>query len=163
VQRGVAREYVPPFATFDPFDHGALEQVRRRGIEFPFWVKPIKSVASYLGFRVESEADFATAVASLRDEIHVFGDPIQQALERVDLPADIDAGGGAACIAEGLIGGRQCTLEGYVLDDQVTVYGVVDSIREPNSSTFHSYRYPSRLPLPIQERMYSRHPKNHQG
>lgn len=153
VQRGVAREYVPSFATFDPFDDDALAQVGRRGVEFPFWVKPVKSVASYLGFRVESEADFTAAVASIRDEIHLFGDPFQQALERVELPADIDAGGGTACIAEGLIGGRQCTLEGYVLDGQVTVYGVVDSVREPNGSTFHSYRYPSRLPLPIQERM----------
>lgn len=153
VQRGIAREYVPPFAAFDPFDHDALTQVHRHGVEFPFWVKPVKSVASYLGFRVDSEDDFAAAVASIRDEVHLFGDPFQQALDRVELPADVDAGGGTACIAEGLIGGRQCTLEGYVLEGQVTVYGVVDSVREPNGSTFHSYRYPSRLPLPIQERM----------
>lgn len=153
VQRGVARPYVPPFAIFDPEDGDALDQVRRRGVEFPFWVKPIKSVASYLGFRVEDEPGFDAAVAAIRDEIHLFGDPFQQALDRVELPPDVDATGGLACIAEGLIGGRQCTLEGYVLEGEVTVYGVVDSIREPNESTFHSYQYPSRLPLPIQERM----------
>lgn len=153
VQRGVARPYVPAFAPFDPFDDDALAQVRRRGVEFPFWVKPIKSVASYLGFRIDTEDDFAAATTGIRDAIHLFGDPFQQALDRIDLPADVEATGGTACIAEGLIDGHQCTLEGYVLDGEVTVYGVVDSIREPNQSTFHSYRYPSQLPLPIQERM----------
>lgn len=153
VQRGVARPYVPPFAIFDPADADPLDHVRRRGVEFPFWVKPVKSVASYLGFRVDDEPAFDAAVAAIRDEIHLFGDPFQQALDRVELPPDVDASGGVACIAEGLIGGGQCTLEGYVLDGEVTVYGVVDSIREPNGSTFRSYQYPSRLPLPIQERM----------
>lgn len=153
VQRGVARPHVPPFAIFDPDDPAPLDQVRRRGVELPFWVKPVKSVASYLGFRVDDEPGFEAAVTAIRDEIHLFGDPFQQALDRVELPPDVDATGGVACIAEGLIGGQQCTLEGYVLDGEVTVYGVLDSIREPNGSTFHSYRYPSRLPLPIQERM----------
>jgi hypothetical protein len=152
-QRAVARPYVPAFAAFDPFEDDALAFIERRGVTFPFWVKPVKSVASYLGFRIDDAEEFAKAVATLRDEIHLFGDPFQQALDRVELPADVDASGGTASIAEGLIGGRQCTLEGYVLDRTVTVYGVVDSLREPNGSTFHSYQYPSRLPLPIQERM----------
>lgn len=153
VQRAVARPHVPAFAAFDPFDTNALAQVRRQGVEFPFWVKPVKSVASFLGHHVGSPEDFEAALADIRPNIHLFGDPFQQALERVELPADVDAAGGLACIAEGLIGGRQCTLEGHVLEGEATVYGVVDSIREPHGSTFHSYQYPSRLPLPVQERM----------
>ena len=153
VQRGVAPPYVPAFGVFDPYDDDALAQVLRQGVEYPFWVKPVKSVASFLGFHVDSPADFQQAVAGIRDEIHLFADPFQQALDRVELPADIDVTGAVSCIAEGLIGGRQCTLEGYVLDGEVVVYGVVDSLREPNGSTFRSYQYPSQLPLPIQERM----------
>jgi biotin carboxylase len=152
-QRAVARPYVPAFGVFDPFDPQALDMLHARGVSFPFWVKPVKSVASYLGFRIDTPDDFAAAVKEIQGEIHLFGDPFQQALDRVELPPDVDATGGAACIAEGLIDGWQCTLEGYVIDGTPTVYGVVDSMRARNGSTFDSYRYPSRLPLPIQERM----------
>ena len=56
-------------------------------------------------------------------------------------------------MAEELIGGRQCTLEGYIQRGRVTVYGVVDSIRDRNRSTFIRYQYPSLLPRGVQERM----------
>ena len=152
-QRAVAGEHVPAFAAFDPFDDDALTAIEARGVHYPFWVKPVKSVASYLGFRVEGPDDFHAAIGALRDEIGQFGDPFDQALERVDLPPDVEAVGGSACIAEGIIGGWQCTLEGYVSHGQAHIYGVVDSLRIPGVSTFRAYHYPSQLPVPIQRRM----------
>jgi biotin carboxylase len=56
-------------------------------------------------------------------------------------------------IAESSIGGAQCTLEGYSYNGQVVVYGVVDSVRDPDSSSFARYEYPSMLPLEVQHRM----------
>jgi hypothetical protein len=152
-QRAVAGEHVPAFAAFDPFDDDALTAIEARGVHYPFWVKPVKSVASYLGFRVEGPDDFHAAIGALRDEIGQFGDPFDQALERVDLPPDVEAVGGSACIAEGIIGGWQCTLEGYVSHGEAHIYGVVDSLRMPGVSTFRAYQYPSQLPVPIQRRM----------
>ena len=72
-----------------------------------------------------------------------------------ELPAEIAPVDGRHCIAESIISsGRQCTLEGYVLDGEVHVYGVVDSIREGrHRSSFARYQYPSTLPKMVQQRM----------
>ncbi|MDZ7676194.1 MAG: ATP-grasp domain-containing protein [Acidimicrobiales bacterium] len=154
IQRAVAPEHVPSFAAFDPFSDDALSQVLDAGLTYPFWVKPVKSVASYLGFLVEGPEDFAEALEIIRAEVSKYGDPFEQALERVhDLPHEIEWLGGNACLAEGIIGGWQCTVEGFVSFGDVTVYGTVDSIREEGVSTFRAYHYPSQLPTPIQRRM----------
>lgn len=154
VQRLVAPEHVPSFAAFDPFAENTLQNVLDAGLEYPFWVKPVKSVASYLGFRIEGPDDFEHALSVIRAEIGQYGEPFQQALSRVhDRPHEIDWVGGNACLAEGIIGGRQCTLEGYVSFGDVHIYGDIDSLRLPGSSTFRGYQYPSRLPMPILRRM----------
>ena len=152
-QRAVAAEHVPAFAAFDPFDDRALEEIANKGVTYPFWLKPIKSVGSYLGFRIDSVDDWEPAITTMREEIGQFGDPFDQALSRVDMPPDVEAVGGSGCLAEGIIGGRQCTLEGYVSHGEAHVYGTVDSIRMPGMSTFRAYQYPSQLPIPIQRRM----------
>jgi hypothetical protein len=152
-QRAVAGEHVPAFAAFDPFDEDALDQIENRGVKYPFWLKPVKSVGSYLGFRIDGPEDWEPAITTMREEIAQFGDPFDQALERVELPADVEAVGGVACLAEGIISGWQCTLEGYVSHGEAHVYGTVDSLRMPGVSTFRCYQYPSRLPVPIQRRM----------
>jgi hypothetical protein len=152
-QRAVAGEHVPAFAAFDPFDDNALTRVENRGVKYPFWLKPVKSVGSYLGFRIDGPDDWEPAITTMREEITQFGDPFDQALDRVELPPDVEAVGGVACLAEGIIGGWQCTLEGYVSHGEAHVYGTVDSLRVPGISTFRCYQYPSRLPVPIQRRM----------
>jgi hypothetical protein len=152
-QRAVAGEHVPAFAAFDPFDDDALEQITNRGVYYPFWLKPVKSVGSYLGFRIDGPEDWEPAITTMREEITQFGDPFDQALDRVDMPPEVEAIGGVACLAEGIIGGWQCTLEGFVSHGEPHVYGTVDSLRMPGVSTFRCYQYPSRLPTPVQRRM----------
>ena len=152
-QRAVAGEHVPAFAAFDPFDDDALDRIQARGVSYPFWLKPVKSVASYLGFRIDGPDDWGPAITTMREEITQFGDPFDQALDRVEMPPEVEAVGGVACLAEGIIGGWQCTLEGFVSNGEAHVYGTVDSLRMPGVSTFRCYQYPSQLPKPIQRRM----------
>ncbi len=152
-QGAVAGEHVPAFAAFDPFDEDALDLVTTRGVAYPFWLKPVKSVGSYLGFRIENRADFEVAIEVMREQIAQFGDPFDQALARVEMPPEVEAVGGVACLAEGIIDGWQCTLEGYVSHGEARVYGTIDSHRMPGVSTFASYQYPSQLPMPIIRRM----------
>ncbi len=152
-QRSVANDHVPPFTAFDPFDDNALQLIENQGVPYPFWVKPVKSVGSYLGFKIEGPEDFEQAMTTMRAEIAQFGDPFQRAMDRVDVPPTVRAAGAHACVAEGIIGGWQATVEGYVTHGQVNCYGIVDSIRQEGSSTFRGYQYPTRLPLPIQRRM----------
>ncbi len=151
-QARVAPEHVPPFCAVDPFHTDPLSTLT---VEFPFWIKPVKAVLSYLGFRVRNHVEFQLAIAQIRRGIHRFGDPFNLILGFADLPPEVAIVDGNHCIAEGLISaGHQCTLEGYVYQGRVEVYGVVDSLREgPAQSSFSRYQYPSRLPPPVQARM----------
>jgi len=148
-QKQVISEHIPAFYTFDPFDDQALSQIP---LDFPFWIKPIKSTASQLGFRIRNKRDFNRAITILREKIGLFK-PFDYLLDIVPLPKEVARVNSSYCVAEEIISGRQCTLEGYVHNGQVRTYGIIDSIREPNRTTFARYQYPSRLPRRVQEDM----------
>ena len=141
---------IPEFCAFNPFAKDARAAIN---LDYPFWIKPVKSFASQLGFRIHYDREFENSIAIIRDGIEQFSTPFNFFLNRVSCPRYVAGINGAFCIAESIISGRQCTLEGYVYYGQVEVYGVVDSIREPNRSTFVRYQYPSRMPKRIQQRM----------
>lgn len=141
---------LPTFCAFDPFDEDALSKIH---LKYPFWIKPVKSYASQLGFKIHHSKEFHESVAIIRGGIVRFATPFNYFLNQVPLPPEVEHVNGAFCIAEQIVSGRQCTLEGYVYRGHCEVYGVVDSIREPNRSTFARYEYPSRLPKRVQERM----------
>ena len=140
----------PRFCVFNPFDEDAISKIT---VNYPFWIKPIKAFASQLGFRIHNAKEFHDSVAKIQKNISRLADPFTFFLKQVDLPQEVAHVDGGYCLAEEIITGRECTLEGYVWDGEVVVYGVVDSIREPNRSTFARYEYPSKLPKSVQERM----------
>ena len=153
VQREAIPDHIPAFTAFDPFDDEALAKIGKAGLSFPFFVKPIKSSGSRLGFRIDNPEDFDYAIERFRAEIGAYGEPFQHILDMADLPDDVRAVQGGYCMAEQVIGGRQCTLEGYVQNGEVVPYGVVDSIRYPQVLSFFYYMYPSKLPPRVQEKM----------
>ncbi|MFP4391261.1 MAG: ATP-grasp domain-containing protein [Desulfohalobiaceae bacterium] len=148
-QKKAIPEHIPEFVKFDPFHAQALQQI---ALEFPFWIKPIKSTASQLGFRINNKKEFQRAIKILREKIGLFK-PFDYLLDLVQLPEEIARVNSSYCVAEQIISGRQCTLEGYVHQGKVQTYGIIDSIREPNRTTFARYQYPSRLPRQIQKEM----------
>jgi len=147
-------EHTPGFTAFDPFNDAALSKIGDADLRFPFFVKPIKSSGSRLGFRIDSPEDFDYAIERLRAEIGQISEPFNHVLNRADLPADIREVNGGYCMAERIIGGRQCTVEGYVHEGEVVPYGTVDSIRYPQVLSFFYYFYPSKLPRRVQDQMY---------
>lgn len=151
-QREVVPELVPRFCAFDPFDDEALAKIP---LEFPFWVKPVKSHSSHLGFKIHNAREFRRSMAVTRANIGRFAEPFNYVLERAALPPEVAPVDGHHCIAEEIISaGRQCTLEGYVFAGETEIYGIVDSVREgKHRSSFARYQYPSRLPRRVQERM----------
>ncbi len=151
-QSRVVPESIPDFCLVDPFRTDVDEQIT---IAFPFWLKPVRSVKSHLGFLVNDHDDLHHAIGVIRDRIDRIATPFDRLLEEAELPAEIDGIGGRFCLAEGLISqGRQCTLEGYVLDGDVVVYGAVDSVSEGTAgSSFSRYQYPSTLPSDVLDRM----------
>ena len=153
VQREVIPDYIPKFTAFDPFDDEALRKIGQAELAFPFFVKPIKSSGSRLGFRIDNPEDFDYAVEKLRAEIGSISEPFNFVLDQADLPDEIRDIDGRYCMAEQMIGGRQCTLEGYSFEGEVVPYGVVDSIRYPQVLSFFYYMHPSRLPEKVQAKM----------
>lgn len=151
-QKKVLPEMVPEFRAVDPFDPDSVAAI---DLDYPYWLKPVKSHSSYLGFKIHDRAELKRAIELTKQGIHRFGDPLNYAMERADIPPEIAEVDGYHCIAEAMIStGRQCTLEGYVYNGEVVIYGTIDSIRDPkHRSTFARYEYPSRLPAPVKRRM----------
>lgn len=150
-QRRIAPDDTPPFAAVDVFDDAILDQPP---LPYPFWLKPVKSRAGHLGFRIDSADELRDAIETMREGIDRLGDPFQRVMDRVeDLPDEVAAIGGAAAIAEGITDGAQCTLEGHVHAGELDVHGVFDIHRAEDRSTFTHYTYPSRLSEEARRRM----------
>jgi biotin carboxylase len=142
---------VPRFCVVDPFDSGAATSIQ---LDFPFWIKPVKSFNSYLGFYVRGPDDLEHALARIRAGIDSLAEPFDYVLSMIELPPEIKPVTGTHCIAEEIISaGRQCTVEGWGFRGEYQVYGVIDSIRHPGLSTFARYQYPSSLPAEVQQQM----------
>ncbi|MBD3225291.1 MAG: ATP-grasp domain-containing protein [Caldithrix sp.] len=148
-QHKVIPDHIPLFQAFDPFDEQVFHQI---DLLPPYWIKPIKSFRSFLAYRINGERQFNDAMQEVRQHIDLIGAPFKYLMERFDMPAEI-AQWSEGMIAETPINGFQCTLEGYVYNGRVTGYGIVDSIREGDRSSFARYEYPSSLPLEIEHRM----------
>ncbi|GAB3584655.1 ATP-grasp domain-containing protein [Amycolatopsis endophytica] len=126
------------------------------GLSFPMWLKPVKSFSSELAFHVKDEKEFTEAVEEIRDGIGRVGKPFQYILDQVtgiDIPPEVAGSGALAALAEEEMTGLQAATEGYVYDGEVVVYGALDSINYPDSSSFLRHQYPSQLPEPVVEKM----------
>jgi biotin carboxylase len=152
LQKAVAPRAVPRFQIIDP--HRTLRPGDLR-LDFPFWLKPVKSSMSYLGFRIGSFAEFERAVALSRAGLPAYTAAFQEFMNmtRPPLPAGAASVRADWLIAEELLGGRQCTLDGLMFGGELTLIGVVDSIRLSNRVSFARFDYPSRLRRTTQENM----------
>ncbi|MFC6673943.1 ATP-grasp domain-containing protein [Marinobacterium aestuariivivens] len=152
-QQRVIADHIPPFCVVNPFSERYREQI---GIDYPFWIKPVRAAASHLGFRVRNDHELDHAIDVIRAKIFRFAKPFNYLLQFAELPPEIAGIDGFHCIVEGIISrGRQCTLEGYAYDGEVCIYGAIDSIREGrHRSSFSRYQYPSTIPARVQRRMF---------
>lgn len=142
--------HAPRTVAVDPFDDASIARIP---LAYPFWLKPVKSSGSYLGFRVTDARVLRRAIGAIRAGIGKLAEPFNFVLGHAKLPPEVAAVDGYHCVAEEIIGGRQCTLEGCVFEGEVLYHGIVDSIRAPNRVSFLRYEYPSRLPREVQQEM----------
>ena len=147
------REVIDEHPAFGLVDLNAAGARPPPGLRFPMWLKPVKSTSSALAFLVRDQGEYQAAVAEIREGIERLGRPFEAVLARLDLPPEIAAIGGTACMAEEAIEGAQVTVEGCSFGGGVHVYGVIDSIDYPGVSSFLRYQYPSTLPGEVIERM----------
>jgi hypothetical protein len=141
----------PRFALLDLDSSDAVRPPE--GLSYPMWVKPVKSYSSELAYRVADDAEFDEAVAAMREGVGRLGTAFGHVLEQLDLPAEVAEAGGRACLAEEAMSGRQATVEGYSHDGNIEIYGIIDSLVYPGTSSFRRYQYPSALPSRTRERL----------
>lgn len=142
-------EYIPQFHAFDPLSEDPLADI---SLMPPYWIKPIKSFRSFLAFRINDPGDLLAAMPQIREQGAYIADPFAYLFENFNMPAEISTMK-ETFIAESLLFGSMCTVEGYVFNGEVVIYGVIDSVREGDWSSFSRYEYPSSLPPDVQFRM----------
>lgn len=144
-------EVVPGFSGFDPFADDVRGQIE---LDFPFWVKPIKAHSSELGFAIHDERELDDAVTRIRAQIEDLGDAFNQALARVDVPAEVAGLGGNSCLAEEIVTGIQAAPEGSVGRGRFAVHGVFDMLKDEGGTSISRLDYPAAsVPAPVQDRM----------
>lgn len=132
-------ESTPGYWLIDP----ATVQTTAEKLQFPVFVKPVKSWFSQLARRVESADDLVAYVCSaeVRHHLRHFVRPFNQLL--ADYPEFIvDAGN---VLAEELLEGVQVTLEGYVFDGRMTVLSITDSEMYPGTASFSRFVMPAAV------------------
>lgn len=143
-------EMVPKFCSFDPFADDPLSQI---DMDFPFWIKPVKSFSSQLGFRIDNEEEFREAMEIVRAEIPHIAKPFEQALAHADVPDNIRRASSYTCVAEEIMSGEQAAPEGSVFNGEVRVHGILDMGKDEQGRTIDRLCYPSALPDAVQARM----------
>lgn len=146
-QREAVPEATPRFALVRP-GHLSPQEL---GLDYPLFIKPVKSWFSILATRMENEAQLAAFLQSpqVRQHLTEFVGPFNRLVRRyTDFAYD-----GSYLIAEELLRGSQVTVEGYVFCGEVTILGVVDSVMFPGTISFQRFEYPSSLPASVQARM----------
>ncbi|GAB2714411.1 ATP-grasp domain-containing protein [Nocardia thraciensis] len=124
------------------------------GMEFPVWLKPVKSFSSELAFHVHDDGEFHEAVDRIREGVARVGRPFEFILDQIQLPREIAEVGGQACLAEETLAGVQAATEGYVHQGKVVLNGALDSVNYPDTACFLRHQYPSQLPPDTVARMF---------
>lgn len=124
-----------------------------QGVRYPVWIKPVNGASSEGAFRVADDAQLRERLPQVWEVVERLGRPFQDVLDLAEVPPEIARIGGMGVLVEEAVTGQQMTLEGFSDDGEVVVYGVVDSVNYPGSSSFLRYQYPSSAPAAVQERM----------
>lgn len=117
----------------DPFEDNTSAKI---DLAYPFWITPVKSTGSMLAYQIKNKQDLHAALDTIRQRISAIAKPFNLALSRQKLPRDIADINKRCCIVEALISGDLHTVEAYIIQGEVYVYGVIDSLSYDNSSSF---------------------------
>ena len=148
LQQKIVPEATPRFAVF-PYQ---VENAAAIGLQFPFYVKPVKATYSVLARRVERFEELQQHLRFNPLEtliLHKLVTPFNDLMARYT-PFTIDA---HHLIAEEVVRGVQVNLDGYMHNGQIKLLGIVDEVMYPGTQAFMRFEYPSRLPAEVLARM----------
>jgi len=147
-QRRCIPECTPAFEVVDPFGEDVAGQIQ---MAYPFWIKPIKSYSSGLGFRIDNPEQLQEALAEIRENILAIGQPFEELLKHMAVPEEILAAGGSSCLVEEIVKGREIAPEGWVYQGAIHINGIIDMPR--HRCSFTRYEYPAQVDRALAERV----------
>lgn len=111
-------------------------------LEFPFFIRPSKGVASMFAQKVTCENELAAYQKKVNGHFHHFCGLFNQIWEE-----EIGDGDSTECflIEELVENAVQVTVDGFVFDGEAKALGVTDSIMFPGTISFQRFDYPSHL------------------
>ncbi len=114
-------------------------------LSYPFVIKPVRGSFSRGVTIVQNEIEFKKAYNNAYT--HIITYPWKYIINKyVGISYQ-----NSWVLAEELCTGLQCTIEGFVYKQNVTIFGITDSVMLPNSISFKQFNYPSSLPRQVQE------------
>jgi biotin carboxylase len=125
-----------------------LKPAAIEAIDYPVWVKPVKSSFSILARLVESpKALLRAAQFTWYEQIaqRVLLRPVEKLFQLASPSGSRSPGFLSALIPERPLKGQQINVDGYVDHDGVHIIGVADSIMYPGTHAFQRFQVPSRL------------------
>lgn len=128
------------------------------GIEFPFFVKPIKAAYSVLARRVDNFSELREHMTFRPFEKHIIKRLVRPFNDAFAMHGGYGGHGGSEVdahwmIGESLLTGEQINVDGLIFDGECHVLGIVDAIMYPGTQAFMRFDYPSRLPDDWQSRV----------
>ena len=149
VHRDAIPEATPDFAVF-PYrvaDHANV------GIDYPFFVKPVKAAHSVLARRVDTPEDLRRHLTFHPWEKYIIKRLVRPFNDLMPFYTDFEINS-EHLLGESLIIGRhQVTVDGFACNGDVTIVGIVDAVMYPGTHAFQRFEYPSLLPRDVQQRM----------
>ena len=120
-------------------------------LDFPLFIKPVKSWSSVLARRVDSFDEMKSFLS--QPTVRRFKTRYMRSFNRLIERYTKFKSNGGCFLAEQLMEGQQVTVEGFVFQGDAQVFAVVDSIMYPGTISFERFEYPSSLPESVQLRM----------
>jgi hypothetical protein len=127
----------------------------RLGLEPPFYIKPIKATYSVLARRIDTRAQLQRHLAFAPYERYIIKRLVKPFNDAFALLVGEPHGYRVDAhwlIAEALMRGDQINIDGYVHRGEVRFLGCVDELMYPGTDAFLRFRYPSQVPLAVQQR-----------
>ncbi len=141
VQKKVAPEAAPRYCL-------ALDYLRDPSrLSTPFFIKPVRSNISFGTHKVNTPEELHYYIGLESMDIALFNQYYLDALSYNS--GYYDALNIATCntfLCEDLIEGEQVTVDGYVMDGEVSFFGVTKAVYHPLTNSFSHHEFPCELP-----------------
>lgn len=140
IQRACIPEHTPNFCL-------ALDYLRNPDrLNTPFFIKPVRANISFGTHRIETPQQLEFYIGSESMEIARFN---QYYLEAIgSYSKHYNAINMATCnsfLCEDLIDGNQVTVDGYILEGEVTCFGMTKAVYHPRTNSFSHHEFPYKL------------------